>query len=323
MFLRYSYRIGIQIYNRLFPPPPPPPTCIFGSMPDLVLPSRPEYKNLIFTLETPTGDLPELPLQANVYFMPKLVPNIRSLTEGETKARQMGFVAPGTPLSDTLYRFTSKNPSSELEMNIATFVYSINYDLTKDPDLKLGTPPNPQGAINVAAGFMDRAGLKQTDISGGTPTTELLKVENGNFVSAISLSETDVVKVNFYRNPFNELPVLPPDPKQGNIWYIIGGSRVLTGEYHYYPIDDKQLGSYPLITPAQAWDELKSGQGFIARLGENLPNSEIKIRRVYLAYYDTGVYAEFLQPVIVFEGDNDFYAYVHAILNDSCVQQKS
>ena len=43
---------------------------------------------------------------------------------------------------------------------------------------------------------------------------------------------------------------------------------------------------------------------------------EIKIRRIYLAYYDAGIYTEFLQPIYVFEGDNDFVAYTPAITSN-------
>ncbi|KKQ73667.1 MAG: hypothetical protein US95_C0050G0001, partial [Candidatus Woesebacteria bacterium GW2011_GWB1_38_5] len=42
----------------------------------------------------------------------------------------------------------------------------------------------------------------------------------------------------------------------------------------------------------------------------------IVIRKVYLAYYDPDQYTEYYQPVIVFEGDDDFTAYVSAIIDD-------
>jgi hypothetical protein len=40
------------------------------------------------------------------------------------------------------------------------------------------------------------------------------------------------------------------------------------------------------------------------------------VRKIYLAYYDAGVYTEFYQPVFVFEGDKDFVGYVPAVTTD-------
>ena len=37
------------------------------------------------------------------------------------------------------------------------------------------------------------------------------------------------------------------------------------------------------------------------------------IRRVYLGYYDDFEEQEYLQPIIVFEGDDGFLGYVHAL----------
>jgi len=37
---------------------------------------------------------------------------------------------------------------------------------------------------------------------------------------------------------------------------------------------------------------------------------------VYLAYYDAGVPTDYYQPIIVFEGDQDFLAYVPAIASE-------
>ena len=77
-------------------------------------------------------------------------------------------------------------------------------------------------------------------------------------------------------------------------------------------LQENEFATYPLKTASEAWEDLKSGKGFIANLGDN-NEGVLKIRRVYLAYYDAGVYTEFYQPIVVFEGDNKFTAYVPAV----------
>jgi len=63
----------------------------------------------------------------------------------------------------------------------------------------------------------------------------------------------------------------------------------------------------------QAWNELQQGKGYIANFGQQGDNGQITIRKVYLAYYDTEVPQTYLQPIYIFEGDKNFFAYVTAV----------
>ena len=40
---------------------------------------------------------------------------------------------------------------------------------------------------------------------------------------------------------------------------------------------------------------------------------EIIIRKIYLAYFEPATLTNYLQPVFVFEGDDNFVAYVSAV----------
>ena len=166
------------------------------------------------------------------------------------------------------------------------------------------------------------------DLTGST-SHEFLKLESGGFVSALSLSESNLIKINFFRKTFENLPSMTSDPNKANVWFMVSGARerdkqVIAAEFHYFPVDESQFSTYPTKTSQEAWDELTTqGKGFIASIGQNLPAGEagksgdnIKVRRVYLGYYDAGTPMEFFQPIIVFEGDNGFIAYVPAVTNE-------
>ena len=73
------------------------------------------------------------------------------------------------------------------------------------------------------------------------------------------------------------------------------------------------MESYPLITGDEAWNKLVSGQGYIANPPKT--GSQAVIRRVTLAYLDLYLPSGYIQPVYVFEGDEDFVAYVPAIVD--------
>ena len=65
-----------------------------------------------------------------------------------------------------------------------------------------------------------------------------------------------------------------------------------------------------------AFSELQNGQAYIANLGLNKDDDVLKIRRVYLAYFDPDIVTEYYQPIYVFEGDNGFIAYLPAVTPD-------
>ncbi len=317
---RYTLVVGSKVYRSLFPEPPPAPTVDFGKIPAIPFPDikTPNYENLTFILETPEGTLPQLPVQDKIYFMPKPSSSIRSLENAQKKVGGLKFDPDGREITQTLYLFEHKTAPSTLEMNIVTEVFSISYDLRADISVIENNPPTPEAAIAQTKSYLAKASLLPDDISGPT-THEFIKISEGKFVSAVSLSEADLIKVNLYRKSFNEVPSLTANPNEANIWFLVGGgsnrsNQIIAAEYHYFPINEKKYATYPLRTAGEAWDDLKSGEGFIANLGEN-SQGIIKIRRVYLAYYDAGIYTEFYQPMVVFEGDNNFTAYVPAIDN--------
>ncbi len=319
---RFVFRIGVSVYKRIFPPPKPKPTVAFGVLPKLPFPDKPKPPNLNFNLELATGNLPVFPEQIEVFFMPSLQTRISALDEAKTKAIALGFEAEGKILAETIpnvYIFPKKNLPSSLTMNIVTQVFSISYNIDQDPSVIQGIPPDSESAILKFKNLLARGGFLTQDINEGVATYEYLRLEQGKFVKAISLSEANFTKVNLFRKPMgsSKYPSVTPDMPEANVWAIIAGGRdkpVIAAEYHYFPIDEQKSATYPLKSADMAWEELKQGKGYIANLGNN--NENITIRKVYLAYYDAGQYTPYYQPVVVFEGDNDFYAYVPAVTND-------
>ena len=247
--------------------------------------------------------------------MPKPVSTIKSLDTAKQKAISLGFSPTGRELVETVYLFRHGTSPASLNLNIVTGIFSISYDLNSKPAVIQNIPPNPDGATTLAKTFLTRAMSLPADISGPV-TTEYIKIQEGRFVTTSSLSDANITKVNLYRKNFNDLPSVTGKFKQANIWFMFsgardGGDQIIAAEYHYFPLDEINNGTYPIKTASDAWEELKSGKAFVVNLGANSGN--VVVRKVYLAYYDAGQYTEFFQPVVVFEGDNDFIAYVPAI----------
>lgn len=311
----------IGIYRQFFPEKPAAPTVAFGKLPSIPFPeNRSDPGKLTFTLETTQGGLPSLVDsknvvldQAKVYFMPKELPTLTSVEEGLNKGRLLGFTTQGQEVTETLYRFRHPVLPKTLELNVVTDIFSLSYDLAGDPSAISAIPPTAEIGASQIRSYLSSAGLLPGDLAGPI-THEFLRVEAGQLKPALSLSDAHLTKVHLFRSPYDGLPSIGPDPREANIWFLVSGSReqdkkILSGEFHYFPIDTDQFATYPIKTTAQAWQELLAGQGFIA---EAPAEGEVIIRKVYLANYDPDRPSEFFQPVIVFEGDN-FTAYVPAV----------
>jgi hypothetical protein len=319
IIVRAIFLSGVKIYRYFFPPPPPPPTVAFGKLPKLPFPIQEAPKEITFSLQTPTGEMPKFPLTANVYFMPKLSSQLLSLDGAKNKAEDLGFDPNGAEITETIYSFKNPRFPSELKISIVTGVFSISYDLTKDPSPLEKRPVAGEIAAARARSFMSSAKILPDDLTG--PTLPIpVKLENQKVIGAASLSDANFIKVNFFRKNYNDLPSLTSEPNKANVWFIVSGEsqkekQIIAAEYHYFPVDETKYATYPIKTAKAAWDEFQKGGGYIASLGSN-QGGNIVIRRLYLAYYDAGVPTDFFQPIIVFEGDKNFVGYVPAVTAD-------
>lgn len=309
----------IALYKKIFPPAPDPATVSFGKLPKLPFPEKKKV-NLTFGIETSDGTIPTFPLTTNVYFMPKKSANLLSLDFAKENAKKLGFNPESQQISDSLYRFNHKTAPATLETDIVTGAFSISFDLHADSSPLSVKPSQPEVALSTIKSFLSSANLLPADLSGPTKH-EFLKTQAGGFIPALSLSDANLIRVDLFRKEYNKLPVLTNSPDYSNVWFMVSGLRergkdVMAGEYHYFPVDETKSSTYPLKTGDFAWQEFSSGNYYPASLGGTVEGDNIKIRKIYLAYYDSGVYTEFMQPIYVFEGDKNFVAYIPAVTAD-------
>lgn len=319
IILRGVILTGIAIYKKVFPPAPTPATVAFGKLPKLPFPEFTK-KSLKFSLETASGDIPIFPLQSKVYFMPKISSNLLSLDFAKEKAKKLGFVDEPQQVTDAIYRFYHKSAPATLETNIVTGSFSISYDLNVDPTPLSVHPTQPEIATASIKTFLSSASLFPEDLTGPTEH-KFLKTQGGGLIPALSISDANLVRIDLFRKSVDELPAVTSRPKESNVWFMVSGIRdrgkdVLAGEYHYFSVDETQVATYPIKTGDMALQELNSGNYYPASFDSTVEGDSIKIRKMYLAYYDAGVYTEFYQPVYVFEGDKDFVGYVPAVTTD-------
>jgi hypothetical protein len=154
----------------------------------------------------------------------------------------------------------------------------------------------------------------------GSQTVRFGKVRNRRVIEADSILETQLAKVDFFRQ-VKDYPILGPDPKQGLLQVILRAPEVTDRfrqlDYlkvlgYHWEIDTEDSATYPIIPVSQAWEQVLLGNGVISNVTPQgtspfegtLPArvEKVLITDVYLAYFDDHQPQTHLQPIYVFEG---------------------
>lgn len=230
------------------------------------------------------------------------------------------------------------------------FSMTSNY-LTSNTVLRAESKPNEISALGKAQSFLTDIDSLPTDLDldkTKNPDPEikyltkpqLFKINGNELLPATSLSQTQVIRVDLYQKDvaytftagkdsdltrFQEfemnLPVMYPRPPASTMNFLIAsgenGNEVVTALYnHQYPnLTPEEEATYPIKSAKEAYDELTAGNGYIAAY--NGSDEQILIDKVYLAYYLGEARQEYLMPIIVFEGQNGFFAYISAIRDEA------
>lgn len=320
VLLRIFWGLFLSVWLLVFPPKPPPPTHAFGKLPAIKFPPAQASPSaeLVFRLETIQGNVPQASESAVIYFMPRSPANLLALTKAQQLAIRLGFDS--TPLQETksIYRFNDPSlPLRRLRYDIVSDNFILRYAFEQDPSVfSERNLPSPEAALAEAKSLLQTYNLYLDDLAAGKTSVSFLKLSGNQLVTTTSFSQADAVKINFFRRPIGNMTVLPPRPDEAPVSIIFSGSRnqgrrILQFAYSFWPIDYQTQATYALKTSVSAWQELQSGNGYVARYPAS--GNVAVVRNVYLAYYDTFGEQNYLQPVFVFEGDEGFLALVGAI----------
>ena len=319
---------GVKLYKQYFPPAPPAPQSGFGKLKKLNF-SKENGRPEVF-LELPTGEIPTFPDRMTVYSSPVKRSSFLNANKAIEQAAKLGFTFKPVEVSKTEYVWNGQDQlSSKLTMNIVTGHFNLTRQWQNNPGLaKLVGFKSDAQVLTAAVGFLRKSDVLPNDILGEEKVS-YLKADSGKLTSALSLSDADFVQVDFFRKNTEEIeletkkvlnsyPFYRPIPGKGLVRLILSGSddsneKLVLLENSYTEIDYTMLSTYQIKTGVQAWEELKNKGGFVTN--DSPDTGSVKIRRMFLAYYDGGV-NEYTMPVYVFLGDKNFVAYVSAIVDD-------
>ncbi len=257
------------------------------------------------------------------------------------------------PLGGPIYEW---NEPSGFQRKIIYNIINQNFTMTSNYLISLivlnaQNLGDQNGAINTVQTFLNNANLFPTDVditlTQNPPpdkkyytTPQLFSIINGELTPTTSLSSAQVIRVDLYQKEIDysliagkdqnlthfqnfdmKMPILYPHPPFSTMNFLVASGQneadVVSAIFNHQSINlqPNQQATYPIKTARQAYDELKNGKAYIAAY--NGTSNQILINKVYLAYYIGNTQQDYLMPIIVFEGQNGFFAYVPAITNNT------
>ncbi len=295
----------------------------------------------------------DFPGRLVIYPVSKATPNLLNLDKAKNKALALKFMdqmnkpIPEISLGNGLYEWNDPSGigiNRRLKMNIVTFDFSLSSSyLTSLTVLGAQNLSDENNAVQTVKEVLTSIQLMPTDIDITKTTTpskdtnnytypQLFTITNGVMQPTTSLSSAKVIRVDLYQKDIEynldtgkpgaakikiKLPVFYPSPPYSTMsfWVASGQSNAEIDAAEFIhreiTIPTENIATYPIKTVSQAFEELKNGSAYIASYSGL--DKEILINKVYLAYYLGGQNEEYLMPIIVFEGQKGFFAYVSAV----------
>lgn len=308
---------GIAAYLKAHPPYIPPDVK-FGLLPKTVFPDK-KFEKKNFTAELPNDKFPTFKDQAKVYVITRPDNTFLALDQDTVTAKNFGFTSKPNEIKYGVYEFKNDGLNQTLTMNVLDGSFHLKYPYEND-QLLLNPErmPAKEEAITIAKGYLAGADKFPTDLAEGEKKVSFWKIGFDGLKSVSSLSEANIVKVDFFRKDLNDFKILSSDINGASVSVLVTGSqsegrKIVEVDYTYAAIDRELYSTYPIKSAEQAWNDLKIGNYWPA---SDVETNNVTIRKMYLAYFEPISLTNYLQPIYVFEGDGKFAAYVPAVTDN-------
>ncbi|PWU24164.1 hypothetical protein C5B42_00500 [Candidatus Cerribacteria bacterium 'Amazon FNV 2010 28 9'] len=307
-----------QYWIATHPTPPPPPTHGFGILPKIAFPTNVGTPTS-YKLELPPDRLAPPSDRAYVFFMPSQRASLLALSKAKQQAQDLGFLLEPQQITNDVYRWSHSQPlPATLDYNIVNGTFTQKLDWQSDPTfLQTNQLPNEDDAIAMTRTMLQAANLLGQDIATGSAKITYLKAGTSGYTPTVSLSESDFLQVDIFRTQIlGTYDVVTDAPTHGAVRAIITGKqdtnlRFAMIDYKYLPVDYTSAFTYSIISPSEAFVDLRAGKGYTAAMSQS--GTDVTIRTIRLGYYDSFTPQSYLQPIYILEGDGGYIGYVSAV----------
>lgn len=297
---------------------------IFNKISPPIVNNASSSAGLRFTLDTIEGEPISATPTAKIFFIPPTTTRFGYREKIYLIAKTLKFNTDEIKhvLSGKIATF--QDEMKTLKIDITNFNFSYELDYVQDLSFFEGSLIPPKDKIEEAAiDFLKGIGRYPEELAQGKKNTIYFNYnpKENRLYATQKPQEANVVEVDFYRPDISaipeSLPIVSPTyfNSQNHVLLVFNeeGYNVLKARIEFYEKSNEQVGIYPLKTGTEAWEELRAGKGLVIT-NEN-EGAEVAVKKMFLGYFDPDIYQEYLQPVYVFLGDNNFVSYIPAVSN--------
>jgi hypothetical protein len=317
----FIFFIGIKLVTFIINmmTPPAPPEASFGKLPAILFPNQTK-ENISYSLDTLTGFLPSFSDRTKVYRITPAQPTLIGLDRAREKVSKVNFNSSGTQISEDTYQWVDQSESLQkrLTMNIFSSEFTLSSSYLISQSLQTFSGPDEKNqAIDTAESFLSEMFLFTQDIDENKTKITLYSISNSALSPTSKISDAKIARVDLFQKDINSLPIYYEKGILSNIDFLVGKEKDILEvvDAHFFHKDISETSStYAIKTASEAFSELKNGKAYIANKPDNMV--EFTIKKVFLAYYIGEDEQEYLMPIVVFEGNDDFVAYVSAVKDE-------
>lgn len=256
--------------------------------------------------------------EANVYTIPQTRTRFGYQQTIAFMAKAVGINTEEEQYSIEDITATYRDPLRKLEVDITNFNFAFELDFQKIPTIFNDTfMPNELSIIEEAKTFLRQMNAFTPTLAQGKQNVIYLRYDGAtdDFIVVDTPQQANVVEVDFFTPDIDTYPGVSPKYFNSHTFVTMvfrqEGNVIIKSHVSNFDHDTSSAGAYPLKDGGLAWQELQNQQGTIVSPSQG--TTDIVIREMFLGYYQSEEYTQFLMPVYVFLGDNGFAAYVSAV----------
>ena len=314
----------------------PTPTPAFGQIPPISIGGASALPtNMKYIMNTIEGVPLTATSSAKIYFVPKQTPNLGFREKAGVLAKALKFDEDTTTskLDTANDTYTLVDRTKRLIVDIDTFNYTYSQDFddqTRQYFVNAEIPSDDQirsrgqeifRSLNryppeLAKGIENISYIAYKEASGSAQASaEIVQDPSEANMVAIDVFPPKILEVETVTEDFVSSPnrvVFIPQKNRDDF--------VVKAQVSIFDRSDDQNSYYPLKSGQEAFDDLHAGKGFLIQGSDMIAGkSTLNISRMYLAYLIPSIYTQYIQPVYVFIGEDNFVAYVPAV-SDTWIQ---
>lgn len=324
---QYLLTEGIRFYHSFFPPELPPPAAQYGILPQLRMTQIEMTSNPEYVLDTSDGRLPVFPDRAKVYRLAERQPNLLSEQQVKDLAENLEFTGTFSRITASEFRWVDGRNNRVFQGDAVTKNFFLETPATRLGTLVTEVPSITEAdSISQVTGFLRSRGLfSQTDLENLVFNAIPTQVAFGQIrQDRQTTGAPRLMRINVHREIVNVDPrnnetkhrILGPNPRDSLVNFTVANHRDVFRfpiiNFTYWEVDYEESSEYYIANINEVWNAVTQNRGIVSYLNTESGDfynpittpsiSRIEIRNIEIAYYESGEYTQFLQPIYVFEG---------------------